>query len=87
MLFSRVLAVALSTLFALRFGGGLAVAQEQKAADKCETSKEAQVFEKTLESEKTELVRINGDGTDQKLKAELLAIGKRDQDIRKRMFS
>jgi|GEM_PF-5803843 len=87
MLFSRVLILALLTLFALRFGGGFAIAQERKAGADCEKSKEAQIFEKTLEREKTELVQINGDGTDQKLKAELLAMGKRDQDIRKRMFS
>jgi hypothetical protein len=55
--------------------------------DDWEQSPEAQRFEQKEEAGRAALVRLNGNGTDLKLKAELLAMGKVDQDIRTRMFA
>jgi hypothetical protein len=53
----------------------------------CENSPAARKFEQEFKASTAELKKINGDGTDQKLKAELLAMRKVDQDIRAKAFS
>jgi hypothetical protein len=55
--------------------------------DDWERSPEAQSFEQRDKAKKAELVRINGNGTDQTLKSKLLEMGKIDLDVRKRMFA
>ena len=52
-----------------------------------EQSAAAKSFERRLAAAKAELVRINGNGTDQELRAELLAMRKTDQGIRNKMFA
>jgi hypothetical protein len=63
---------------------GVSRAQSQ---DDWEESAEGQRFISRERAIKAELVRINGNGTDQKLRAELLAMGKTDQGIRMKMFA
>jgi hypothetical protein len=59
--------------------------QAQSVAD-CEHTPAGQKFEQEETAKKANLTKINGNGTDQKLKAELLAMRKVDQDVRTRMF-
>jgi hypothetical protein len=58
----------------------------QTEAD-CEHDPAAQKFEKEERAEKARLADMSGAGTDQKLRAGLLAMRKVDQDVRARMFA
>jgi hypothetical protein len=74
----------LLALFCIWLPAGVSRAQGE---DDWERSAEGQSFISREKAIKAELVRINGNGTDQKLRAELLAMGKTDQDIRTKMFA
>ena len=58
-----------------------------QAKDDWQNSPEAQRFEQRVEAARAELIRINGPGTDKKLKAELLAMRDSDQGIRDRILT
>lgn len=84
---ARMQGCAISTLLVIVLLTLPARAQKPQSHSDCEHSAEAQEFEREIQAQRAELVRINGDGTNQKLKSELLNMGKVDQDIRRRMFS
>lgn len=75
---------ALLPTFCIAFSTSAVCAQGQ---DDWERSTEAQSFELKQKAVLAELVRINGNGTDQKLKTELLAMRKTGQDTRAEMFA
>jgi hypothetical protein len=52
----------------------------------CERSEAAQTFKRKLQTEKAELIRINGAGTNQMLKADLLANGENRPGYQEKNF-
>ena len=83
----RVCRLAIHALLASTCIGFPAAVSRPQSKDDWEQSPEAQRFEQQQKADRAELVRINGSGTDPKLRAELLAMGKTDQDIRTRLFA
>jgi hypothetical protein len=82
---ARNLAFRILVCYACVFPAATKIAAQTEAD--CEHSPGARNFEKEERAEKAKLTDMNGTGTDQKLKAELLTMRKVDQDARARMFA
>lgn len=85
--FPRLLLLAASALLAAIWIWAPAHVSRAQGEDDWEQSAEGQRFIARAKAIKAELIRINGAGTDQKLRAELVAMGKTDQGIRMKMFA
>jgi hypothetical protein len=83
----RQFPLAVSALLAAICIWGSARVSWAQGEDDLERSPEGQRFIARWKANKAELIRINGSGTDAKLRADLLDMGKTDQSVRTKMFA